>query len=73
MTPRISAHNPCPLFTGFSFSGEVRQPFVSAIQALKNATIPIVSGDYQVAILAISQTQAHVSVLTYDRFDIYLW
>ncbi|KAG0059887.1 NAD(P)H-hydrate epimerase [Linnemannia elongata] len=30
---------------GFSFSGEVRQPFVSAIQALKNTTIPIVSVD----------------------------
>ncbi|KAF9374314.1 hypothetical protein BGX21_004164, partial [Mortierella sp. AD011] len=28
---------------GFSFSGEVRQPFVSAIQALKNTKLPIVS------------------------------
>ncbi|KAG0312735.1 hypothetical protein BGZ97_010896 [Linnemannia gamsii] len=30
---------------GFSFSGEVRQPFVSAIQALKDTAIPIVSGN----------------------------
>ncbi|KAF9120124.1 NAD(P)H-hydrate epimerase [Mortierella sp. 14UC] len=30
---------------GFSFSGEVRQPFVSAIQALKETNIPIVSVD----------------------------
>ncbi|KAK3827383.1 MAG: YjeF N-terminal domain-containing protein [Linnemannia gamsii] len=30
---------------GFSFSGEVRQPFVSAIQALKDTNIPIVSVD----------------------------
>ncbi|KAF9087570.1 NAD(P)H-hydrate epimerase [Mortierella sp. AD031] len=30
---------------GFSFSGEVRQPFVSAIQALKDTKIPIVSVD----------------------------
>ncbi|KAF9348342.1 hypothetical protein BGX26_000251, partial [Mortierella sp. AD094] len=28
---------------GFSFSGEVRQPFVSAIQALKDTKLPIVS------------------------------
>lgn len=30
---------------GFSFSGDVRQPFVSAIQALKDTKIPIVSVD----------------------------
>ncbi|KAF9207037.1 hypothetical protein BGZ49_001316 [Haplosporangium sp. Z 27] len=30
---------------GFSFSGEVRQPFVSAIQALKDTKLPIVSVD----------------------------
>ncbi|KAF9428233.1 hypothetical protein BGZ76_002002 [Entomortierella beljakovae] len=30
---------------GFSFSGDVRQPFVSAIQALKETKLPIVSGN----------------------------
>ncbi|KAF9950556.1 NAD(P)H-hydrate epimerase [Mortierella alpina] len=30
---------------GFSFSGEVRQPFVSAIEALKKTKLPIVSVD----------------------------
>ncbi|CAO3568929.1 unnamed protein product [Mortierella alpina] len=30
---------------GFSFSGEVRQPFVSAIEALKETQLPIVSVD----------------------------
>ncbi|KAF9109941.1 NAD(P)H-hydrate epimerase, partial [Mortierella sp. AM989] len=30
---------------GFSFSGEVRQPFISAIQALKDTRLPIISVD----------------------------
>lgn len=49
-------------FTGFSFSGEVRQPFVSAIQALKNTTIPIVSGNYQIAPFATSHPGRCVNV-----------
>lgn len=31
-------------FLGFSFTGEVRQPFVSAIEALKGTRLPIISG-----------------------------
>ena len=31
-------------FPGFSFSGEVREPFVSAIDALRKTILPIVSG-----------------------------
>lgn len=33
------------LALGFSFTGEVRQPFVSAIEALKGTRLPIVSGN----------------------------
>ncbi|PUU78912.1 apolipo protein A-I-binding protein-like protein [Tuber borchii] len=32
-------------FTGFSFSGEVREPFPAAIKALKETTVPVTSVD----------------------------
>ncbi|KAG0357855.1 hypothetical protein BGZ54_000145 [Gamsiella multidivaricata] len=47
-TPESGLHNSdliVDAIFGFSFSGDVRQPFVSAIEALKTTKLPIVSVD----------------------------
>ncbi|KAF9353205.1 hypothetical protein BGX34_011740 [Mortierella sp. NVP85] len=60
---------------GFSFSGEVRQPFVSAIQALKETKLPIVSVDIPSAwdvekgnsTEVRAMTSDHVLMMTVDK------